>query len=147
MEHLIIRLAKESERALALEYARTTIDGNLVDLDIFAHDSTFLLAANQSQELGNFRNTTAFLPVQQPLMLENLLFAEGLSNGERARAMTRLAEYAIAEAHRRDVGELYFLCRDKSTCDFAARHKFRNMRDVIPGVEVYRLNIRETFGC
>ena len=137
MEHLVVKLAPDETDTAAL-WAGQTLDGDLLDLDVFAHQSTFLLSARAS---GVGR--VAYLPVQQPLMLENLIFRPGLSNSDRARAITRLAEYAIGEAYRRDVGELYFLCREPSTCAFAERHKFKPLPQEL---KVYRLNLLETFG-
>lgn len=142
MDHIIIRDAQPEERELAERWARSTPDGDLLDLDVFHHDSTFLLAAVCSGS-----GPIAFVPVQQPLMMENLIFAPTLKNSDRARAMTRMAEHAVTEAYRRDAGEIYFLCREESTRRFAERHLFRNVRDVVPGIEVYRLNLRETFGA
>lgn len=144
MNHLVIREARPSEHNLALNWAKSTPDGNLLDLDIFEHASTFLLAAATSA--GPEPGPIAFNPVQQPLMMENLIFAPGLSDSDRARAMTRMAEHVISEAYRRDAGEVYFLCRHELTRKFAERHLFRNVREVVPGLEVYRLNLRETFG-
>jgi hypothetical protein len=138
MEHLAIRVAPE-EQDTATAWAKSTLDGELLDLDIFAHQSTFLLSARSS---GSGR--VAYLPVQQPLMLENLIFRPGLSDRDRALAITRLTESAIGEAYRRDVGELYFLCREPSTCAFAERHKFTLLP---PELKVYRLNLLETFGA
>ncbi|MGA9670369.1 MAG: hypothetical protein WBQ94_14245 [Terracidiphilus sp.] len=144
MEHLVIREAPRTEQGIVEHWAEFTPDGDLLDSDIFAHASTFLLSAMRSGE-----GTVAYLPVQQPLMLENLIFRPNLTDRERALAMTRLAEYAISEAYRRDVGELYFLCREESTCRFAEHHKFVR----IDGPEselklkIYRLNLLETFGA
>ena len=150
MEHIVIREANE-ERDIAVRWAKSTPDGDLLDFDIFEHDSTFLLGARQSgrpstRELDSGPRL-AYLPVQQPLMLENLIFRPGLSDRERALAITRMTEHAISEAYRRDVGEIYFLCREESTRKFAERHLFRNVRELVPGIEVYRLNLRETFGA
>lgn len=138
MEHIVIRQADSLEVEHACEWARSTPDGDLLDLDIFAHKSTFLLSAMQSG-LGRM----AYLPVQQPLMLENLIFRPGLTDRCRALAMTRMAEAAISEAYRRDAGEIYFLCKDASTLAFADRHKFIPLAD---GIQVRRLNLLETFG-
>lgn len=144
MELIAIREAPRDEQKIVEQWALTTPDGSLLDRDIFAHDSTFLLSAMES----NF-GRIAYLPVQQPLMLENLIFKPGLTDSDRARAISRMVEYAISEAWRRDAGELYFLCRDESTCRFAERHKFVR----IDGPEskfqfkVYRLNLAETFGA
>jgi hypothetical protein len=77
-------------------------------------------------------------------MLENLIFRQGLTERQTAAAITRLAERAVGEAYRRDAGELYFLCRDRSTCDFAERHNFKMLPEEL---KVYRLNLLETFGC
>lgn len=144
MEHLIIREALPGEQETALRWAKSTPDGELLDLDVFNHASTFLLAAATS---GSVPGPIAFVPVQQPLMMENLIFAPGLNDSDRARAMVRMSEYAISEAYRRDASEIYFLCRHELTRKFAERHLFRNVREVVPGLEVYRLNLRETFGA
>lgn len=140
---LVIREAQYEERETALGWAKSTPDGDLLDLDVFEHGSTFLLAANQSE-----RGTCAYLPVQQPLMLENLIFRPGLTDRERALAIARMTQHAISEAYRRDVGELYFLCRHPETCSFAERHKFERIdgEDSRLNLKVYRLNLRETFG-
>lgn len=142
MQQVIIR-PSDDEREQAIEWARETPDGDLLDLDIFEHGSTFLLGARQYPG-----RTIAYLPVQQPLVLENLIFRPGLNDAERAVAIARLVQYAIAEGYRRDVGEVSFLCRHKETCRFAERHNF--VRVDGPDSELklkhYRMALRETFG-
>jgi hypothetical protein len=146
MEHVIIRHAPD-EQDLAASWAKSTPDGDLLDLDVFKHQSTFLLSAVRSGHCSESRRM-AFLPVQQPLMLENLIFQPGLTDRERAVAITRLVEHSISEAYRRDVGELYFLCRHAETCAFAERHKFKRIDGAEGlGLKVYRLNLLETFGA
>ena len=86
----------------------------------------------------------AFLPVQQPLMLENLIYKPGLSLRTTALATARLGEHALEETYRRDAGEAYFLCRNVETLAFAERHGFRELPD---NLTVRRLNLRETFGA
>lgn len=113
-------------------------DGALFDPDVLAHESTFVLEA-----MGTKSGQMAYLPVQQPLMLESLICRPDLTSAQTAQALTRLVEYAIGEAYRRDAGELYFLSRDEETCKFAERHKFKLLPD---GLTVYRLNLLETFG-
>jgi hypothetical protein len=145
MDHpFIVRESSREEYERLLRFARSTPDGDLLDLDIFRHQSTFVLSA-----WSPGKGARAYLPVQQPLMLENLCFAPDLSETDRAHAMTRMTEQAIVEAYRRDAGELYFLCREESTCRFAERRNFVR----IDGPEselkfkVYRLNLAETFGA
>src|SRR5947209_4143057 len=99
MDHVIIRHAEgEEEQELAKRWARSTPDGDLLDLDVMRHSSSFLLQALRS----GVPSRLAFLPVQQPLMLENLIFRPGLTDRERSLAITRLTESAIGEAYRRD---------------------------------------------
>lgn len=136
MEHVLIREV-DRDAPLLKEWVRSTPDGDLFDADVLAHRSTFVLMAfNQSGPMG-------FLPVQQPLMLENLIFRPGLSLHETAAVIARFGERALAETYQRDAGEAYFLCRDKSTLAFADRHKF----SPLPlGLEVRRCNLLESFG-
>lgn len=139
MERVLVVLREDVPEKLH-EYARTTLDGNLLDLDIFNHDSTFTLEAFGKD------GSRAFCPVQQPLMMENLIFRPGLSVTETGQACMRLAEHAVEEAYRRDVGEVYFLCRDESTCRFAERYGFKDVALLDVPLRCFRLNLFETFG-
>lgn len=138
MERLLVVVREDVPEKLR-EYARTTRDGELLDLDIFEHCSTFTLEAFGKD------GAHAFCPIQQPLMMENLIFRPGLSLGETGQAIMRLAEHAVEEAYRRDVGEVYFLCRDQSTCEFAERYGFKDVAELAIPLKCYRLNLRETF--
>lgn len=138
MGHVLVRRRSWFEyAALVKAWLESTPDGNLFDPDVMNHESTFLLQA--------FDRTgpLAFMPVQQPLMLENLIFRPGLNAVETAACIARLAEHALEECYARDAGEAYFLCRDQSTLKFAERHLFRELPD---NLKVRRLNLLETFG-
>lgn len=146
MDRLIVVIAGEADVARAISAAKTTLDGELLDLDIFEHESTFTLEAfKKGGEDG--ADTVAWCPIQQPLMMENLIFAPGLSEAQTAQAIMRLAEHAVEEAYRRDAGEIYFLCRDKSTCEFAERYGFKDVALLETPLKCYRLNLLETFGA
>lgn len=138
MDRIITKLADSyPERRELKLWLQTTLDGDLFDLDIFAHASTFTVGARMGKE------HVGYMPVQQPLMLENLVFPPNLTDTTRARVMTKLAESAVSEAYKREAGELYFLCRDQSTIDHARRHHFVDLPE---GLKVMRLNLLETFG-
>lgn len=143
MDHVIVRPAPD-EIDQAREWARSTPDGDLLDLDIFEHSSTFLLGAARSGHCVRSA-PISYLPVQQPLMLENLIFRPGLTDRERSVAITRMTEGAITEAYKRDAGELYFLCKHEETCRFAEHHLFTDIYEA-HGLKTYRLNLREVFG-
>lgn len=138
MEHVLVRREPSPGWFGNLKaWLEFTPDGELFDFDVFEHESTFVLEAFSKS------GPIAYLPVQQPLMLENLIFRPGLSTQETAQAIARLAEHAVEECYQRDAGEAYFLCREPSTLKFAAKHLFRELP---AGLVVRRLNLRETFG-
>ena len=137
MDRVLVRRATPAEvQDQMLNYLWTTPDGQLFDMDVLEHSQTFTLAAfNQSGVLG-------FLPVQRPMMLENLIFRPGLTAGETAQVIAKLGEHALEETHTQDAGEAYFLCREKTTLRFAERHGFRPLPE---NLVVRRFNFRETF--
>lgn len=140
MKRLLVTPSTQSlEREDMQALLRSTRDGDLFDFDILRHESTFILKAFTR---GAAR---AYLPVQQPLMMENFVFRSGLTEAETGQAMVRLAEHVVEEAYQRDAGEVYFLCRDKSTCKFAERYGFKDVS--LLGLKTYRMNLLETFGC
>lgn len=140
MERLLVRETRESCPAQLLEFARTTRDGELIDLDVFGHKSTFTLEAFSKE------GTRGFAPIAQPLMIEHLIFRPGLSIAETGQAIVRLAEHVIEQAYRRDVGDVYFLGHDESTCKFAERYGFLEVSKLANPLRCYRMNLLETFG-
>lgn len=137
MERLLVTVRERCPEKL-VEFAKTTLDGELLDLDLFEHSSTFTLEAFGQD------GPHAFCPIQQPLMMENLIFRPNLGRGETAQAIVRLAEHAIEEAMRRDAGEVYFLCRDESTIRFAESYGFTDVLKL--GLRTFRFNLREKYG-
>lgn len=136
-----MRVSDRVKPTALTDFALTTLDGDLLDLDIFNHSSTFTLEA-----FGRY-GAQAFCPIQQPLMMENLIFRPGLNRAETAQAIVRLAEHTVEEAYRRDAGEIYFLCRDESTSKFAEGYGFKDVAKLATPLRCYRMNLLETFGC
>jgi hypothetical protein len=139
LERLLVAMRTDIPGKLR-EYARTTRDGHLIDLDIFEHESTFTL------EAFGHDGAHAFAPIVQPLMIEHLIFRPGLTVAETGQAIVRLAEHALEEAYRRDTGDVYFLGHDESTCNFAERYGFKELSKLETPLRCYRLNLLETFG-
>jgi hypothetical protein len=137
VDRLLVRKRDDVPENL-LEFSRTTVDGDLIDLDVFNHQSTFTLEA-----FGK-NGTYGYAPIAQPLMIEHLIFRDGLNIAEKGQAIVRLAEHAIEEAYRRDVGDVYFLGHEVSTMKFAERYGFRDITEL--GLKCYRVNLLETFG-
>jgi hypothetical protein len=138
MERIVATIAKQHEINEMRGWLES--EANMFDPDVLDHESTIVLCARG--ESGRL----AYLPVQQPLMLESHIFRPGLVDEKKAVAMARLTEYAVAEAFRRDAGEVYFLSQRPETAAFAARHGFRDIKTLL-GLDTYRLNLLETFGA
>lgn len=139
MERVLVRIGDAYAAERLKSWAHSTPDGDLLDLDVLNHPDSFVLEAFSED------GVRAYVPMQRPLMMENLIFRPGLSESQTAQAIARLAEHAAEEAYRRDAGEIYFLCRDESTKKFAERHGFKNVADL--GLFTYRLNLLETYGA
>jgi hypothetical protein len=139
MQRILVREATHEEIFGKIPFwAPQTPDGDLLDQNMLKQRDTTVFAA--FDETG----VLAFLPVQQPLMLENLIYRPGLTLRTTALATARLGEHALEETYRRDAGEAYFLCRNVETLRFAERHGFRELPAALT---VRRLNLRETFGA
>jgi hypothetical protein len=136
MERIIIKLGGDQDEML--DWMRTARDGDLFDMDVLNHGSTFCLNA-----VGSESRSIAYLPIQQPMMLESLACKPGIDDARKSLALSRMVEYAVGEAYRRDVGEIYFLTKDADTEAFALRHNFKALPD---GLKAFRLNLLETFG-
>jgi len=129
--HVLVRDVTTKHPQL-VEWAASALGHNLLDLDMLEHDSTFTLQAFDKS------GPLAYLPIQQPLMLESFALRPDTSDSMLAIAMTRLVEHALSEAYRRDAGEVYFLCLDQRTSEFAQRHHFTRVN-----LPLYRFNRRE----
>ena len=135
MERVIVTEATYRERRELEVWA--SYEPNLIDLAMLDQASTFILCARG--ESGRL----AYLPVQQPLMLESHIFRPDLNDAQKSYVMARLTETAVAEAYTRDAGEVYFLSQRPETARFASRHGFQPMKAL--GLDTYRLNLIETF--
>jgi len=141
MERLLVRdIGGGTAPDRLKEFATTTVDGHLIDFDVFNHDSTFTLEAFGKD------GTRCYSPIAQPLMIEHLIFRPGLRVSDKGQAIVRIAEHVIEEAYRRGVGDVYFLGHDQSTCDFAERYGFIEMSKMAEPLRCYRMNLRETYG-
>ena|ERR1051326_880828 len=139
MHHVIVRLSGPDDVDQMKEWLTRARDGELFDVDVLTHASTFGLTAMRTVD-----GALGHIAVQQPLMLESYAPKPGLGPELAGMALARLTEYAIGEAYRRDAGELYVLSRDVDTLKFAERHHFKPLPD---GLQVRRLNLLETFGA
>ena len=133
MDHIFIRPAPLLREEFEMrEWLGNEIGRQLFDPDTLNHASTFRLCAFDGS------GPLAYLPVQQPLMLESVGWRPGLTEARRAMVLRRITEHMVAEAYRRQRAEIYFLSQDPATSELAMRHHWKPVR-----IPAYRINLRE----
>lgn len=134
--HILVRRLDADENGnfgLMIDWLRETLGFQQFDPDVLEYEGTETLAAAIRGEI------VAFLPVQRPRMMESVAFKPGISEELKALAMTRLAEHAIEACLGKNAGEVYFLCQEPATKEFAERHHF----SPVLGMELMRFNAKE----
>lgn len=94
---------------------------NLADSAVLAYPSTAILCAHED------RRSIAFMPVQTTVTLESLAINPDATPRETAEALKQLTKTVAFLAQSKQIKEIYFLCADDSTADFALRHGFEEM--------------------
>jgi len=102
------------------------------DKDILKYPSSRALVA------FNSTGTVAFLPIQQPLMMEAMAFHPLVTDPQKALAMKELTHGLILYTYSLGAGEIYFLGSDETTNDFAQRQGFRKLE-----WPVYRVRVQD----
>jgi hypothetical protein len=80
----------------------------------------------------------AYMPVQQPLMLEAIAFHPLATDLQKSFAMKELTHTVITQSYLWGRGEIYFLGTDPTTDRFAAIHGFSKL-----DVPVYRVRLSD----
>ena len=80
----------------------------------------------------------AFLPFQQPYMVESFAPRPGLSKLQAAAAFKEMFQAIVTQAHVRGVGEIYYLGTDEDTNDMTTSRMFEELP-----YKVYRVKVRE----
>lgn len=132
MKQIFVRPAREAD----LKKLTSWIPQNAAwDPTLYQYPSTLTWCAFNSS------GVVAFLPVQQPLMMEALLFHPLSTSTQRAYAMKEFTCFAVAQSYQRGSGEVYFLCpektpEEKTTCEFARNWGFERVE-----MPVYRIRL------
>ena len=88
---------------------------NNIDPNIFNYPATDVLKASNGKGI-------MYMPRQRCTFLEALAINPEASAADCALAFRALLQVAEYEARLRGEGEMYFLCSDKQTKDFAVHH-------------------------
>ena len=125
--HVKIEEMKESDVPEMVQLMERLKDRNNLDASIFTYPATKTLKASNGK-------TLVYMPKQIVFMLESLAINPEATVGEIGMALKALFQVTEFEALRLGMGELYFLCADKETCEFAEHQGLEK----IEGLTLYR---------
>jgi N-acetylglutamate synthase-like GNAT family acetyltransferase len=129
MKQIFVRAVRETDVKKMFSWATSN---PAWDSRILSYRNSLVLAA--FNDLG----TVAFLPVQQPLMLEAAVFHPLATDCQKALAMKELTHTLIAESSMKGWGEIFFLGSDERTNTFAEHQGFKKV-----DLPLYRLRLMD----
>lgn len=118
--HVFVRIAKKEDMEQFVAWSIQT-ENNLLDPDVIKYPSTFIYCAFDEN------GPIAYCPVQQPLFMEFLAINPEASPERVAMALKELTQAVITKCTEKESGEVYFLCTDEQTIEYAKRQQFAEM--------------------
>lgn len=110
-----VRPPLPTEWQLFEEWIKTT-QGNEFDAEVCTYPATDYLVAHAEG------TPVVFMPMQNTLMLESLAINPQAEKSHVAVALKALLSNIVLLAGKAGMGELYFLCSEPSTVEFAERN-------------------------
>jgi len=120
MKRIWTRLLRSSDLEKFKQWAFGTKD-NLFDQEILTYPSTGCLVAHANGE------PIVFMPIQYVPMLESLAINPNSSVKDVATSLWQLVAAVQLECQRKGMGEIYFLCKEESTIQFAQKNGFNEI--------------------
>lgn len=120
MEHIWVRKAEQRDVAQLGQWLVNT-PHNLFDRDVFFYPQTTTNVAFKREK------KIAFMPMQLATVLESLAINPEASPRETAQALAELVKVAVTQSRERGIKEIYFVCKDESTAEYAKRHYFEEL--------------------
>jgi hypothetical protein len=120
MNHVWVRKVESRDVPLLDQWLQDT-PRNLADRSVFFYPHTTVNVA--------FKNDRklAFMPVQLAAVLESLAINPANTERETALALAELTKAVVMQSRERGVKEIYFVCKDESTAEFAKRQLFEEL--------------------
>ena len=118
--HIFVRPAREEDREQFIQWSIKT-ENNLLDPDVIKYPSTLVWCAFDEN------GPIVYVPVQQPLFMESLAINPEASPALVAMALKELTQNLVTQAILKGSGEIFFLCTDEQTIDYAKRQAFEEM--------------------
>jgi hypothetical protein len=94
---------------------------NNIDTAIFSYPATDILKASNGKPV-------IYMPRQRVMFLESLAINPEAQASDVALALRAIMQVSEYEARVNGHGEIYFLCGDKETCEYAERHGMEEIK-------------------
>lgn len=118
--HVFVRPVRKEDTEKFIEWSKST-KNNLFDPMAGLYPTSFTICAY------NENGPITYVPVQHPYFLEHLAINPNADKIDIAVSLKELTQFVVSQAHIKGVGEIYFLCKEKSTADFAKAQCFEEM--------------------
>lgn len=130
---MFVRPARPEDVENFITWSMNTKD-NLFDPDTTNYPSTAVLCA------FNEHGPIVYCPIQHPFFMEHLAIKPGASPIDVAVALKAITDAVVTQAYLKGVGEIYFLCKDESTINFA-----KTIYEELPW-KIFRLKLKNLEG-
>lgn len=127
-----MRPARPEDATEFLEWAKNNPD-NGFDPEVPRYPSTITWCVYDRH------GPLAYMPMQQPLIMDSLAVRPGATKAEIATALKELTQQFVTQAHIRGAGEILFLGTEDGTNQMAANQLFEKLP-----YTVYRLRVKDT---
>lgn len=131
-KHVYVRPARPEDRDLFIKWTAENRSRNAADPAVIGYPTTFILCAYDHD------GPLAYMPVQQPMMLESLAPRPGLDEVDTAMALRELVKAIVTQAHLKGSGEIYFISDEETIQKFARNQIFEQLP-----VNIYRLKLSD----
>jgi len=132
--HIFVRPIRPEDTKKFIDWSLET-PNNGFDPEVPKYPSTITLCAYDKD------GPLAFMPVQQPFMMDSVASRPGVSKGQIALALKEFTQALVTQAHIKGVGEIYFLATEEGTNKMAENQLFEELP-----YKVFRVKVKELEG-
>lgn len=130
MNHVFCRPALPADDQF-IAWVVDNMERNVFDPEILKYKATKVIEAFAGDK------TLLYLPTQEVTMLESLAINPANRGAETAAALKAVTQTVAWEARRKGQGEIYFMCADRETAEFASHHGYDRLE-----TPVYRMKLK-----
>ena len=132
--HIFVRPIRPEDTKKFIDWSLET-PNNGFDPAVPKYPSTITLCAYDKD------GPLAFMPVQQPFMMDSVASRPGASKLQVAAAMKEFTQALVTQSYIKGVGEIYFLGTEDGTNEMAKNQLFEELP-----FKAYRVKVRDLEG-